>query len=368
MSNDVSALMSVVGDIAANAGFDDANSLLSRIAREQAYGSRGSIFSDIFYGLNRRQQGNAVPNNSDIQGLTFFTRPNLNLSYDNVAQVRSLTPLLSREVNTYQRAIRTILDPVGEAGDRWSRDVPGRGVVSPNLVDSLSPFIPVLSNSLISCSGWPDINLSVYNTPEGVSKESWMMIDGKAEINGRFDLSCTFQNMLGDPITLLFFAWMTYMSAVYTNRMTPYPHILIENEIDYMTRVYRFVLDYSGRFIQKWAATGASIPYSLTIGAAFNFSRDTPYSEENNQIGIPMACVGAMYNDPIVLEEFNLLQLMFNPDMADDRRSQKYQKLAPSERALFNYNGYPRVNLKTNELEWWVDKEVYNASLKGSLK
>lgn len=354
--NDLSV---IIDSIARQAGFENTEALMTRLSREQALGDKGTIFGDLFYGINRRMQGNAgVPSNTDLQGMTFFTRPNMNLSYDNVAGVRELTGLLTTYGNTYQRAIRTILDH-----DSASK----RNVNSPGIVDDKSAFIPLLSNSIISCSGWPDLALNTYVSSEGVGKESWMMNDGQVKINGRYDLSISFQNMLGDPITLLFFVWLHYIGAVYTNTMMPWPYSITENEVDYQTRIYRFVLDYSGRFIQKWAACGAAQPGALSMGAAFNFSRDNPYSEENSQITVPFVCIGAMYNDYIVLEEFNKVGEMFNPAMEDGARQEYYRKLAPSERSLFNYSGYPRVNLKTQELEWWVDNNVYEAYLKGKL-
>lgn len=344
----------VLSSIASLGGFDNTESMMARVAREMALGTKGSLFSDILYGINRHTQGYSVPNNTDMQGLTFFTRPNLNLSYDNIAQVRNLTPLMSREVKTYQRAIRALLDYKGALN----------GQDSP-LIDNELPFIALLSNSVVSCSGWPDLMANAYNTNEGMARETWMMNDKLIEHYGRFDLSVNFQNMLGDPITLLFFVWLMYMGAVYTGKMTPYPESLIENEIDYMTRIYRLVLDYSGTYVQKWAATGAAMPTSINIGSAFNFSRDTPFTDELAQISVPFACIGAMYNDPIVLDEFNKTVQTFNPKMASPQSY--YKKITNEERKLFNFNGFPRINLISNELEWWVDKEVYAAYRRGIL-
>lgn len=345
----------VLASIANLGGFDSTDSMLERIAREQALGTKGALFNDILYGINRRTQGYSIPNNTDMQGLTFFTRPNLNLSYDNIAQVRTLTTLMSRRSDTYQRAVRVLLDRKSDSNN-----------LSSALVDDKLTFIALLSNAVVSCSGWPDLRANAYNTNEGMAQEVWMMNDKLIDHHGRFDLTVNFQNMLGDPITLLFFSWLTYMGAVYTGRMVPYPESLVENEIDYMTRIYRFVLDYSGTYIQKWAATGAAMPVSIDIGNSFNFSRDTPFTESNDQIQVPFACIGAMYNDPILLDEFNHSVMMSNPKM--EFPHDHYVKITGDERKLFNFNGYPRVNLITNELEWWVDKELYKAYRRGTLQ
>lgn len=348
----------ILASIAETGGFDNINDLMVKLAREQAYGNRKSIFADVLGGFNRRTQGVNAPANSDQHGLTFFTRPNLNLSYDNIAMVRSLTPLMSRSEDTMQRAIRCMLDR------ETAKEYP-----SPGLFDNKHAFFPILTNLLISCSGWPDMSTHVYNSSEGVMKEVWIMNDSIAEINGFHEITATFQNIMGDPITLLFFVWLHYMGAVYVGKMAPYPQSIVENEIDYMTRIYRFTMDPTLTYIQGVVTTGASIPYAVPIGSKFNFSRDQPYTEEANQITIPFASTGIIYNDPISLQEFNIAGELFNPALAEARKDSKgpLVYLNPTERHLFNYVGFPKINLRTNELEWYVDREVYAEYKKGNL-
>jgi hypothetical protein len=143
---------------------------------------------------------------------------------------------------------------------------------------------------------------------------------------------------------------------------------ILQTEMDYNTRIYRFLTDWSGRYIQKWAACGAGFPTGLSIGSGFNYNRDLPYSEANKSIQIPFACTVAEYNDPITLWEFNKTTVMFNGDMGDDVREDRMQKVTPEERKLFNYRGFPWINLeKDNELEWWVDNDVYIDYTKGKI-
>ena len=196
MNTDYKLMKSILDTIAQNGGFEGESQMMRRLSREQGRGSTGAFFHDLLGGFNRGQQGNQLPTNTDMQGLTFFSRPNLNLSYDNVMAIRQLSVLASSVPDSYPRVIRRMLWPDGKFSD----------VADDNaLFDNRHAFMPMLSNSITSMSGWPDIALHPYSSAEGMAKEVWMMNDSIAEINGRFDLDCTFENTLGDPISLFFF-------------------------------------------------------------------------------------------------------------------------------------------------------------------
>lgn len=345
---------------ATNRGFTDYSEWFSKISMENALGSRDSIFHDVMYGINRRMRGDNVPANNDLQGLTFLTRPNLNLTYDNISQVRVMSHLLTEDPLTFQRAVRVLLDTT------LSVETSGQKVLTP-LVDEKLPYIAMLTNSIVSCSGWPDLSLNTYVSPEGMAKESWIMNDKIIEHWEHFTLTMSFQNMRGDPISLIFLIWLTYISAVYSDKMVPYPENLIDNTIDYMTRVYRLVLDKTGTKVQKWAACGAGFPTGGNFGSAFNFNRDSPYSSDLDQIQIPFSCVGAMYNDPIILEEFNLTTCALNEELQDSvkGKSNTYIPIPQEENKLFNYRGYPIVDLKTNTLMWFIHRQLLEDYRKG---
>lgn len=320
------------------------------ISRLSGFGGLSQAQTNNLYGFNHRQNGNPVPVNSDNYGLTFFTRPRLNLSYDNLSASRLFAPLQSQNSRSLPAAIRALLDHFSEIEGRHS---------SP-LVDRHNPFIPMMTNNLVSMSGWPDIALDTYTSKEGVYKEAWSMVDGTSEINNTFDVTATFRNTAGDPITLLITAWVHYMAKVYNGEMVPYPDAIVQNKIDYNTRIYRLVLDKKKRFVQKIGACGASFPMASPIGSAFNFSNETPFNRETDQISVPFRCMGAMYMDPILVYEFNRTVQIFNSQMRDESREETYSKLNNSSFNYFNYRGYPRIDPDTYELEWWVPKDSYN--------
>lgn len=327
--------------------------VINTISRGSGYGDLGSAVTNTFFGINHRGLGNATPNNNDHYGLTFFTRPRMNLSYDNVTAFRPLTNLLTDDPLTVQRAIRAYLDP--DASRR------SKNPISSPLVDPYSPFIPLLSNTLTSLTGWPDSTVDTYTSTEGMQREAWSMVDGVSRNFRTFDITANFRNIVGDPITLLTHSWIHYASCVYQDIMVPYPEMIVENEIDYMTRIYRLVLDPTRNYVQKIAATGASFPIATSIGNAFNMSNEKPITEENNEISVPFRCIGVDYLDPILMLEFNKLGEIFNPAMKDGRRGYDGAVVKVPREAMiaFNYRGYPHIDLETCELTWWVFKEDY---------
>lgn len=332
------------------------------ISRLSGFGKLTTTQTNNLFGINHRGSGAPLPTNTDQQGLTFFTRPRLNLSYDNLIANRVFSVLASQNDNrkdagTLPGAIRSMLDP---------QLFIEHGMRSP-LFDEKSAFIPILTNNLMSMSGWPDIALDTYTSKEGIYKESFSMVDGTAQIFNTYTATATFRNVAGDPISLLFTIWVLYASLVYNGEMTPYPDSIIENEIDYQTRIYRLVLDKEKKFVQKIGACGAGFPIASPLGAAFNFSNDTAYNRDSDQISIPFQCMGANYLDPILIKEFNEVVELFNPAMKPAFRTSAHVKLFGDELKYFNHRGYPRIDPSTYELEWWVDKVEFDAYLAGAV-
>lgn len=326
---------------------------IDRISRESGLGSLSRALTDTLYGINHRRVSNPVPINTDNHGLTFFTRPMLNLSYDNIAASRLLHPLLTDDQYTLARYVRATLDFQGQL----------EGVTTP-LVDPKMAFIPLLTNSLISISGWPDMVVDTFTSQEGIYKEAYSQVDGVSRIFTTYDLTANFRNLAGDPITFLFMVWIHYASQVYEGRMMPRREMIVQNRIDYNTRIYRLVLDQTQTYVQKIAACGAAFPMATPLGGAFNYSSDEPFNHDNDQISVPFRCMGADYQDPVLVHEFNAVVAMFNKSMATvGQKGNNYHKLTPAERNYFKNTGYPRINPETYELEWWVPGDVYNELL-----
>jgi len=341
---------------------DSVNSLFQKTS----VGSIDTAIGDSIFGINHRQTPGAIQINKDYYGLTFFTRPELNLTSDNIRANRRLIPLLTDNKNSIQRIIRCLLD----------KRLAKINITSP-LMDEQQAFIPLLTNHLLSINGWPDVIAPTMTSQEGVYKEAFSMVDGLTINYSTYDIQANFRNIPGDPITMLILVWLHYASSVYEGIMVPYPDKILQNEIDYQTRIYRLVLDSSKRYVKKIAAVGAAFPWSAPIGAAFNFEHDRPINNSNDQISIPFRCMGAIYQDDILIDEFNKTVALFNGSMTEDKFTaisskpnkaseafvyethSSYKQIPVEALGIFNNRGYPRINPNTYELSWWIGNDEY---------
>lgn len=328
------------------------------------FGSMSTAIGNNLYGINHRQTPTAVPINKDSYGLTFFVRPQLNLTSDNIRNKRIFTTLLNTNSESLQRIIRCLLDPrlmLGFNSSGSSFPSPGNALPC-KFVDNDQAFIPILTNHIKSLSGWPDLSLNSHTSKEGAAHEAHTMVDDILDNYTQFDLEATFRNSRGDPIMLLFYVWEHYMASVFEGSLIPYPDFLVENEIDYMTRIYRLVLDQDKKRVVKIGACGVAYPTSLPIGGYFDFSTEKPYNDFNQDITIRFRCLGAQYNDDILIDEFNRTVLLFNPFMAEDTISTMV-KIPDSLLPIFNNRGYPRIDPNTYALEWYVPADLYNTKV-----
>ena len=313
------------------------------------------------YGINHRQTPLAIPMNKDHYGYTFFTRPQLNLSSQNIALARIMHKLLTTESKSWQRFIRATLDPrlqrVSESAGRCE-------FVDPNMA-----FIPLLTNNLVSISGWKDINLNQFTSKAGQYKEEFSMVDSVSMDYSAYDITATFRNLKGDTITSMFFYWCHYMSLVFEGVLSPYPDFIFNNELDYCTRIYRIVLDPTKRKVQRIAACGAAFPTAVPIGSVFDFSNDKPYNDANAQIAVPFRCVGFICDDDILIRSFNETVGLFNKNMDVNNPRGALEVISPSSNGMvkipadmlqyFNNRGYPYIDPITYEMCWYVDSTLY---------
>ena len=311
--------------------------------------------------VNNLRAFNIIQNQTNPQaqtenmGYVFFTRPSLNLSYDNIAPVRKLTPLLTIEKESIWRYVRASLDHVNSVYKGGNGDSP--------FVDPLNPFIPILTNTIETLGGWPNPSVDSYTSKAGNYKEQWSMVDGSYFLYGSYNLSASFNNPPGDPVSKLMNTWTMYQSLVYDGTIAAYPEPRIQRYIDYQTRIYRFVMDHSKTRILKWANCGVAYPTTNTDADSMDFDRSKNYNENIGRIDQNFLCSGAEYNDPITLYEFNAAVEIMNPSMRPKYRlgdNSRMVKLKQSEKMYMNFLAYPYINLQTNELEWWTFRHIHD--------
>ena len=347
-------------------------------------GSVTKAIGNNMFGINFRQTGNVVPRSKDMYGFTFFTRPQLNLRNTNITNYRGFYNLLTSNEMSYQRFTRMLLDP---------RLALEQGIKCP-FVDNQNPFFSILTNNIVSASGWPDLAVPTYTSEAGLYGEEHSFVDGVTNHFESFDLDVTFKNTKGNPLIYLFYIWIKYESLVFEGILNPYVDMITENEIDYNTRIYRVLLDQQKRYVTYIGATGASFPMNVPTGNIFDFNTDTPYNTKNSEINIRFKCIGFTAFEDILKLEFNKTTAIFNAGMrkvlefdlgnasdADKAREDgmvsykipgcPYVKLPhylsmSMDTSVFsnnyfnvNHRAYPYINLITNELEWWVDSSLF---------
>lgn len=326
--------------------------------KKQAAASMGltdpkKVIGSSIRGINFLNTGVNAGNEIDLQGITFFTRPYLNLSEDNISDDRRMTGLLTKNPHSLQYAIRRLLD------SKFSISL---NTGNTALIDERMPFMAIFTNLLTGISGWPDETMDMYVSEPGLRNEVYMLVDHLSNKYSSFDLTATFRNIDGDPITTILTTWLTYAKAVSIGAMMPYPEMIVNRIIDYQTRIYRLVLDVSRRWILKIACCGAATPTANPLGTSFNFSSDTPIVDSTLEQSVPFKAIGYCYNDPIIARDFNLTVCNYNPYMSSKTRALTMVQIPPPLYKYFNYRCYPRIS-DNMELQWWCSNEVFSNTI-----
>lgn len=340
------------------------------------HGNPRKALSNTLFGLDHRDAGTATPVEKSNVGLIFFTRPQLNLSIFNLTRSRHLMNLANTDPLSIQRYVRCLLDPrISNAGVEYAYGKTPDGQlkhpriqISP-LLDPYQIFMAVLTNTFVSISGFPDPVLPTYTSKENVRGGQYSIVDGIMDIYNSYDITCTFNNIKDAPVRMIFEYWQRYASLVFDGIIEPYYDMLAANEIDYASRIYRITLDETKQFVKRIGANGWCFPISPDTGKEFNYNKGAPIQEDNNQISVTFKSMGAMYDDPILVDEFNKAVIIGCPPLKIIRaynirgipldRNSKHVVMDAIPYAYlkyFNYRGYPMIDYQTYELKWYVFK------------
>ena len=323
-----------------------------RAAVEIGMSDPRKVIGSALHGINFLNTGINAGNNTDQQGITFFTRPYMNLGDANISSNRKLSALLTKTQDSISYSIRRLLDVklLMRNDENVNR--------SP-LINDHQAFIPIFTNLLTGITGWPDETMETFVAEPGNRNETYMLVDDSPNEYGAFDLTATFRNIDGDPINAILTVWLTYAKGVKFGTLLPYSEMMVNRIIDHQTRIYRLVLDTSRRWIHKIACCGAAVPTANPLGSSFNFTSESPTTTDTHQQSVPFKAIGYCYNDPIIIRDFNTTVKRFNQTMKEDKREEKMIKIPPPLQTYFNYKCYPRVS-DNMELEWWCDIDTFN--------
>lgn len=330
-------------------------SLSSFLDSTTSMGSIDRAQTNTLYGINKNANSSIDYGPFDDPGYVFMTRPQLNLRSNNIINIRKFYPLLSKNPNSIEAYIRATLDP------RLFYNTDGDKLDCP-LVDDDMAFMSIISNTVESVSGWPDIVYESHITAEGMRKQQQATMDSIGEINSVYDLNLTFKNTYSETVLNLISIWGLYISTNYEGLTSPYADFIASRTRDYDSRLYRIVLDENRRKVRKIASNAAMYPKVDAQGMFFDFSRKLPYNEQTKEFTVPFVSMGAFYNDPIIIREFNKAVAIFNPEMRKivyGKTSTELVKLSVQEFDSFGHRGYPHINEITLDFEWYVKKSTY---------
>lgn len=341
---------------------------LNDLFRQTSLGDHASSIANTFYGHNHRNTVLALNPDTDGYGYLFFTRPELNMTLDNIRAVRRLVPFATALPTSIPRAVRIYLDPRVSMLEN----------ISSPLVNNESAFITLLDNAAISCSGWPDESISLETSDPDMYKGTFSWVNGGIDNAHSFTINAEFRNLPGDPITSLFMAWSTSMSEMRRGGPTglvPYPDHMAYNEMNYNTGIWRIVTDKSKNFVTKLAKT-IGVPLNGVRGSSFDFDRSKHINDSNKTISQSFGCDGFRSMDPILVYEFNKLVGTFKPPMQEDNLYIDYGSgyaknpssgMTEIERPYlnyFNHKGYPRIDPKSWRISWWIESDMYEDVMK----
>lgn len=349
------------------------NRVLDHSYRNAGFGGYNASTYAAYYGFHLGNGAPLLPPNTDNNGFIFFTRPDMNLSYNNVSVSRRLSALTNDDPFSMANAIRCMLNPPGydRKGDANRSKI----------FNDRQAFMTVLSNTCLTFSGVTDLSGDVWTSPQGLAKEQIALFDDRPDKLETWTATSTHVSMEGDPIMALFMVWWETMARCAEGTMTPFAVNLVEGRKDYETGITRFVMDRSRRYIQRWVKTIA-FPTMVQLGSTFDFDRDKVYNVENNVISQNWQCQGLQVMDPMVLLHFNenvdsflfpranpmdhskprALELFKEAYMYWDRKSQTpgfFKKIMGDELKIFGQYAYPWVE-EDLELSWYVETGVYD--------
>lgn len=321
-----------------------------------------------FRGFRAYPNGPAMmPASDNLIGLMFLTRPEINLSDDNVRRSEGLVKLLGVGPSDYGSYIRGLLDR------RWAN-----GKTIP-MLDNELPFISCLNEYLKTSTGFSDLSLSTNTSEPGLRQQVYQTINSKLDENGQFTISQTYYNPKPSIIQAIFQIWLTYISEVKSgdNQVYPYLDYLMCNRIDYDCRIYHLIMNKDSQYLESIFAGVQSIPTSFPAGSIANIDRtaSTNRGEGQDDFSIQFSTVGMRFDELSLINSFNRHSFRYASGLYEDAikgAGIRFSEVEPNEYEKYAYRMYPLLLLRTSDgsktnnriyrrsgikLTWWAIKD-----------
>lgn len=304
-----------------------------------------------------------MPLSDNTIGLAFVTRPQLNLTDDNLERSEKLCSLVGCSQHSIAACVRGWLD------ERWA------AANQPITVQNKLPFIPMLTGYLKTSTGFGDLQFQINTTEPGIREQVYQRVASKLEENGLYTIAQTYYNPRPSVIPALFQTWLDYISEVTSGdrRLGPRDGYLFGNRVDFDCRVYHLIMNKDTEFLENIFATVQSIPSSYPAGSQANIdnTQNSLRGEGQDDFSMQFSSTGMRFNELGLIQSFNEHSYLYNPGIRPNVRNQYYRMLKPNEYEKYAYGAYPLLIPVINDrrgdngvgrtgikLTWWVEKNA----------
>jgi len=318
----------------------------------------------LIRGFNQTKEKMITAHSPTSMGYVFMTRPTLNLTDINLMATNKLSMMLSASEHSILHAVRCTLDPYLNLHSRTANvnkiELTVDKIDSP-LVNAKSPWIPAVTNYAKNLSGWGDETIDYFASQPGVQKEQIVIPDGIKDLNGADNFDLTLSNNDGGFLDALFVLWIEYINSKIKGSAHSHDIFSVHNVMDYTTRIYRMTLDPLGKYVRDISFTGYAVPISYPMSSRFNMNSAETYVDLNEDSNLRLAVVGQRFNEPYIIRAFNKHATLTckDYDLMEMGRAHNLIKIPHEELGEFHGQGYPKINVETKELEWWIENTIY---------
>ena len=163
----------------------------------------------------------------------------------------------------------------------------------------LHSFIPYLTSRVESLP-LPDYTIKQNTIVQPYTKYTIPYTTSAIESStgGSFDI--TFREDKDYSIHKLFYGWVYYQNNVMRNIFKPRRKYILDNELDYATSIYDFIVDDTGENIVYWAKYTGCVPTSVSM-SDLSFTKGNP---GETKISVPFSYFFCEHMDRNILMDF----------------------------------------------------------------